>query len=77
MLAGCATFADELVAFQSGGDLVIVRLGIFFGNYPVRAEDLSHATQIDGLWSIVVQRNDVLDGTPQIRFPLCRKQDST
>src|ERR1019366_5639125 len=53
LMGGAA--ADELVTFQGGGDLKVGAVVIRASTNPVRAQDLPHATQADGLRAFPIQ----------------------
>jgi hypothetical protein len=66
--------ADELVSFQSGCYLKGRTLGTV--GYSLSAQYLSHAAQTNWLRSIMIQRDDVLDRSAQIRLVAGCKGDS-
>jgi hypothetical protein len=61
--------ADELVAFESSGDLE-------FGFGGFGAEDLADAAEVYRLRTLVIEGDDVFDGTTEIGFTFRGEQDA-
>jgi len=70
-LAIRSAFAYEFVAFESGGHLETLLIFDAIGT-----ENLAHATQVNGLRSVVIQGDDVFDGSAQIGFASRGEEDS-
>ena len=69
--------AHEFVPFQCGSDLKVGTVVIRASTNSVRAQDLPHAAQADGLRAFPVQDNYVLDGPTEIRLSFRGEQYST
>jgi hypothetical protein len=69
---GALAVADELVAFQRGGDLILRRF--LMVENPLGAQNLADAPQANRLGAFVIQGNHIFDGATQIGLTPRREQ---